>query len=373
MRLASFNVENLFDRPRVMNLETWGEGKPILERYAKLNMLLGELRYTPAMKQRMVALMVDLGLAKSNATKFVILRHNRGKLLKRSKDVQGEPVIEIVANGRADWAGTLELVDEPVDEVAMQNTARVINEVNADLLAVVEAESRPVLSAFNTKLLTSLGGTPYRHVMVIDGNDERGIDVGLLTRSDFPIQLMRSHVDDCDAAGKSIFSRDCPEYDVRLPNGQSLWVLPNHFKSKGYGSPADNDARRKLQAQRVVEIYQSLLEAGEQYIAIVGDLNDTLNSGPLQPLHEEGLHDISEHPSFDDGGYPGTYGSCTASNKIDYLLLSPALFAKVTGGGIFRKGMWPGVRQKKWEVFAELTGEGQAASDHGCIWADFDF
>ena len=30
--------------------------------------------------------------------------------------------------------------------------------------------------------------------MVIDGNDERGIDVGLVTR--FPVGTMRSHVDD---------------------------------------------------------------------------------------------------------------------------------------------------------------------------------
>lgn len=369
MRLAAFNVENLFDRPRVMGLGSWSEGRPVLQAFAKLNQLLGELTYTPARKQRMVKLLIELGLGRSDETRFVILRHNRGKLLKR-KRVAGNLSVEIVANGRADWAGTLELVDGPVDEEAMRNTARVINEVNADVLAVVEAESRPVLSQFNEKLLTALGGSHYRHVMVIDGNDDRGIDVGLLSRADFPIRRMRSHVDDCDPTGREIFSRDCPEYEIALPGGGSMWVLPNHLKSKGYGNPKENDARRKAQATRIAEIYRELRAAGEDLVAIVGDMNDTPDSDPLAPLHAEDLRDISSHDAFDDGGRPGTYGSSGSSNKIDYMLLSPALFARVQAGGIFRKGMWPGVKPKKWDVFPELTEPVQAASDHGLLWAD---
>jgi hypothetical protein len=30
VRFASFNVENLFARPRALNLLTWAEGRPIL-------------------------------------------------------------------------------------------------------------------------------------------------------------------------------------------------------------------------------------------------------------------------------------------------------------------------------------------------------
>jgi hypothetical protein len=40
MRFASFNVENLFDRPRAMNLDTWAEGKPILDAFAEFNQLI---------------------------------------------------------------------------------------------------------------------------------------------------------------------------------------------------------------------------------------------------------------------------------------------------------------------------------------------
>ena len=75
--------------------------------------------------------------------------------------------------------------------------------------------------------------------MVIDGNDDRGIDVGLLTKPGFPIAGIRSHVDDTDTTG-TIFSRDCPEYRIALPGGGQLTVLVNHFKSKlGGGTAAE--------------------------------------------------------------------------------------------------------------------------------------
>jgi hypothetical protein len=36
---------------------------------------------------------------------------------------------------------------------------------------------------------------PYDHVMLIDGNDTRGIDAGIMTRSQIEIVNMRSNVD----------------------------------------------------------------------------------------------------------------------------------------------------------------------------------
>ena len=50
--------------------------------------------------------------------------------------------------------------------------------------------------------------------MLIDGNDDRGIDIGLLARDVSQIQSIVSHVDDTDAAGL-IYSRDCAEYQNR--------------------------------------------------------------------------------------------------------------------------------------------------------------
>jgi endonuclease/exonuclease/phosphatase family metal-dependent hydrolase len=367
MRLATFNVENLFDRPKAMSLATWAEGKPVLERFAQLLALLGEPVYTPAIAERMVALMVALGLEKSDTGPFVQLRRNRGALLNRPR----KGGLTITASGRADWVGTLALIDAPVDEESMRNTARVVLALEADVLAMVEVESRPVLQAFNQQMLKALGGKPFEHVMLIDGNDPRGIDVGLMTRAAYPIGEMRSHVDDRAPDGSAIFSRDCAEFSIGLGNGRRLWLLVNHLKSKGYGSAASSNARRRLQAQRVQAIYAELQARGETLVAVVGDFNDTPDSAALAPLLSgTDLKDASAHPAFDDGGYPGTFDQCKAGQKIDYLLLSPAVFATVQAGGVMRKGLWPGVRPKRWAVFPELTKPEQAASDHAAVWVD---
>lgn len=369
MRLASYNVENLFNRAKAMNLDGWAEGKPTLEHFAQLNALLGEQTYSEADKKSMVRLLTELGLSRSDRGPFTQLRQNRGSLVKRPRNAE----MIIVANGRADWVGSLELIQAPVDEEAMRNTARVMMDLQADVLAVVEAESRPALRDFNTEIIGGLGGGIFSHVMLIDGNDERGIDVGVVTLAGFPIGLMRSHVDDSAPGGSPVFSRDCPEFYLAMPSGARLVLLVNHLKSKGYGSLADSAKKRLAQATRVKEIYESLIEQGEQYIAVVGDFNDTPDSDALKPLLEDStLKDAFTHERFDDGGYPGTYGSCTAANKIDYLLLSPALFLKVTAGGVLRKGMWPGVRPVRWETYPQLTKKINAGSDHAAVWVDLD-
>jgi endonuclease/exonuclease/phosphatase family metal-dependent hydrolase len=369
MRLAVYNVENLFDRAKAMNLETWDEGRPVLQRFAELNGLLGKIKYAAADKERMAELMAELGLEKNDVGPFVILRRNRGGLLKRPR---GGGVV-ITADGRADWVGSLELRDEPINEKAMRNTARVMIDIRADVLGVVEAESRPVLSAFNLELLKALGGLPFRHVMLVDGNDERGIDVGIMSREDYPIGTIRSHVDDRLPNDQTIFSRDCPEYEITTPKGAHLVVMVNHLKSKGYGDKEKSDARRKSQAQRIREIYERLTAEGVDNVAVIGDFNDTPDSDALEPLLKgTTLKDIFEHPNFDNGGYPGTYGLCNDTNKIDYILLSPSLFDKVQGGSVFRKGMWPGSRPRRWDGYKEVSRLQEAASDHAALWVDLD-
>jgi endonuclease/exonuclease/phosphatase family metal-dependent hydrolase len=368
MRLASYNVENLFERAKALNQDSWAHGKPILEKFSSLNRLLCKKKYSANDKTKIKTMLVDLGLEKSDQSEFVLLRQNRGRLLKR-----GQGGLEIIANGFEDWIGWLELRREPVNERAMLNTGRVIRDVNADLLAVVEAEDRVALERFCQQIVSQVGGQPYRHAMLIDGNDERGIDVGLLTRKGYDILEIRSHVDAEDASGE-IFSRDCPEYLVQTPQGNRLWLLVNHFKSKGFGSQSTSDQRRSRQATRVRELYEALLARGEKFVAVLGDLNDTPDSNPLESLLGNGsnLRDISTHPNFENHGRPGTHGNCTASSKIDYILLSPDLFARTKGGEIFRKGVWGGVNGKLWEIYPEMEKAAHAASDHAAIWAEID-
>jgi endonuclease/exonuclease/phosphatase family metal-dependent hydrolase len=366
MRLAAFNLENLFDRAKALNLETFAAGKVVLDTFAKVNKLFEKPLYSDADKQAILTGLSDLGVLRDDsAGEFVLLRQNRGKLLKRPPSGP----VQVVADGRGDWVGWLELKTERVNEIATQNTARVIRDVNADVIATIEVENRLAVQRFNAQSLPFVSGTAYPHVMVIDGNDDRGIDVGLMSR--FPIGTMRSHVDDAEN-GTRIFSRDCAEYQILLPSGGRLLLLVNHLKSKGFGTPRDSDARRLRQAARVRAIYDARRQSGLTHIAVLGDFNDTPEAAPLAPLLGNGsnLRDISTHPKFESDGRPGTFGNGTKAEKIDYILLSPELFGTVKHAGVFRKGVWGGKNGELFPHFPEMTRPVHAASDHAAVFVD---
>ncbi len=369
MRIASYNVENLFDRAKVLNQENKSAGKVVLAAHAELTPLLEEATYTEPMKVRILELLTILGLDRSDDSQLVRLRKIRGQLLKRPN----AGAVQVIADGRADWIGWTELKTEQVDEWAMQHTAMVIRDIDADIMGVVEAESRPTLKLFSDALIAKVGGTPYPQVMLIDGNDDRGIDVGVLARSDFSLRHIVSHVFDSDTQGV-IFSRDCCEYHFLGPGGAQIAVLVNHFKSKGYSTPGDplGSKRRMRQAQRVADIYRGVRADGTDLVAVVGDFNDEPASAALAPLLTgTDLRDISTHPAFDFGPRRGTFGSGNERDKIDYVLLSPGLFDRASGGAVFRKGVWHGPRtQDPWPMYDTLTAPVRAASDHAALYAD---
>lgn len=325
--------------------------------------------YSAADKTAMLDILKKYKLEKTGDSQYFILREDRGRLLQKA--TASKPAA-IVASGRDDWVGWLELKKETVKATAIMNTGRVIKDLGADIQAVVEAESRTGLRHFNDQVLPQVAGAPFHHIMLIDGNDDRGINVGIMTGEDYPIVEMVSHVDDLDQSGNLVFSRDCASYCIQLPGGQRLWMLVNHLKSKGYGTPATSNAKRKKQAERVRAIYDALV-AIDPLIAVVGDMNDTPDSDPLSPLVGNGstLKDVSTHANFDDGGRPGTYANGTAGNKIDYILCSPQLFAKLDKGGIYRMGVWGGVNGTLFPHYDTMLKAEDAASDHAAIWGGF--
>lgn len=373
-RIGTFNVENLFERPRAMAGPLTG-GNAVLAAHARVNALIAEEQYGPGVRAEILEHLETLGLLRSDSAALAVLRQVRGRLVRRTgSQAAGTARTEVVATGRGDWVGWVDLVKDRVDELAMTHTARVVADVDADVLAVVEAESRVALKHFTDAGVVTPSGRPvYPHVMVIDGNDDRGIDVGLLTTRPYRIGSVRSHVDDRDSRGRLVFGRDCPEYAVELPDGGTLTVLVNHFKSKGYGTQAESDATRRRQATRTAAIYAGLRARGEENVVVVGDLNDTPSSTPLRPLLERtDLRDVSEHPAFRGDGRPGTYGNGTASQKIDYVLLSPALFERTVGGSVFRKGVWGGANGTLFPHYDTMTSATHAASDHAALYADVD-
>lgn len=380
VRIASFNVENLFERPKAFKSTDWEIGRPIVEAYQKVNALFQIAAYTGADKEQMLALLVQLDIYYRNASgairrkdsrnpRWAWLRKNRGTFDREPADETQS--IEIIATGRAEWIGWVELATEPVDETTTRMTARVIRDIGADIIGLVEVEDRPALMRFNKDLLARL----YQHVMLIDGNDERGIDVAIATRSTFEIESIQSHVDAMDATG-IIFSRDCAQYAVRTPSGVLIHVLVNHFKSKSGGG----GSKRKRQTVEVRKIVERLIADG-QHVVVLGDFNegphaDGTPAANLLQLFEPGgpLVNCYSLPDFRIGNRPGTFDTCSMGNRFDYILLSQSLRPAFMGGEVFRKGLWGGraTRPTNWDTYAEIQTGTQQASDHAAVYVDLD-
>jgi endonuclease/exonuclease/phosphatase family metal-dependent hydrolase len=370
MRLATFNVENMFERAKAMNLDTWEEGKPVLEDFKRLNELIQESVYSDEIKSELLDVMKrHKGLITDKYSKFIRLRDIRGSFLKVPK---GKPA-EIVANGRGDWIGWFELEREPVKETATENTARIIGLLDTDVLCVVEAENRISLKRFNEDVLPKVNVAPFDHVMLIDGNDDRGIDVGIMTKQGYEITRILSHVDDEDDEGV-IFSRDCAEYEIKTVQSNTLLLLVNHFKSKGYGDFEESAEKRRRQAKQVRDIYDERIKSSYDYVAVVGDLNSSPDERPMDRLIREGskLTDIMVHPKFECDGRPGTHGNGTMSSKFDYILMSPKLSDKVIKGKIERRGVWGGKNGTLFPHMETIKVKVDAASDHAALQVDLD-
>lgn len=355
VRIGTFNVENLFDRAKVLNFYNHSTGDNKLQIIGLLQQELNRASYN---KPRIIRLYRQI----KDFVKFNVMR----------SDV-GYPIIykshgryHVRPNGRSDWYGFVDFKREKFDDVTKRNTARVIREVGADIMCIVEIENRLVLKAFNSERLSRA----YSHNILIDGNDPRGIDVGLYSK--LALGAVRTNIFDGPANSRT-FSRDCLEVEVLTRGGQSIYVLLNHFKSKSGRNPRRSNARRRRQAQRVNQILRTRYNLGRQLVVVAGDLNDTPGSAPLRPLlGNSRLHDVLELQFPNQPADRWTY-HYNRNEQIDYILVSDPLRDAFVRAGVERRGMADVDVYSGGLIhpFSTVTSWRDAASDHGAVWADF--
>jgi hypothetical protein len=107
IRLAAYNVENLFSRPRAMN-QPEDVAAAVLRAHARVNELFEREVYTVDVKAEILTLLAELKLLRDDgdATRtstFAVLRRIRGRLLRRPQNDPDGSQVTVVASGRAAW------------------------------------------------------------------------------------------------------------------------------------------------------------------------------------------------------------------------------------------------------------------------------
>ncbi len=173
----------------------------------------------------------------------------------------------------------------------MADTKLIANRILAmdvDVLAVQEVEHIEILKAFNRDFLHSR----YQHVALVEGNDRRLIDVGVLSSLPFgAITSFQAKVHP-DAPQSRIFSRDLLRIEILHANRRKklFSVYNTHLKSPfvayandPVAATIEADSRRQRQAEMIAAILSDTERPNSSFI-LLGDMNDTPDSACLQPM-----------------------------------------------------------------------------------------
>jgi endonuclease/exonuclease/phosphatase family metal-dependent hydrolase len=257
-----------------------------------------------------------------------------------------------------------------------QISARVLS-MNVDVLAVQEVENIEALQTFNTE---QLGGS-YPYVVLIEGNDPRLIDVGVMSK--LPIGRIVSHQTEPDPARATerVFGRDLLQVDVlSLDRTRRLFTLFNTHLKSNYVDWRERDPiaaavaankRRERQAAATAGIIQRELRPNSRYV-VVGDMNDDPDSEFMAPLTAgtlnlvDALTNVVEtRPAKPESTGPQPGPRWTSRHKqsatpavhrlFDQIWVSPPLGPKVTNATIDRR--------------TRHSGDG---SDHDPAWITLD-
>ena len=242
------------------------------------------------------------------------------------------------------------------------NTARAVLDCMPDILAVEEVENLWTLRLFNDQFLSGY----FSQLFLIEGNDGRGIDVGLCIKKGLAATMvgLRTHVEELDPNRKNksatavqrfyneatgeltvnhaLFSRDCLEVDIDIGTNPvtKLTFLVNHFKSQSDASGAD-DKLRAAQAAKVAEYVKATQNRGRSPV-VLGDLNEDFAKKPsnLQALQDLIANKLLADPfgnDTDSNRWTHYYAAGNEVSRLDYVLLDPSL--SVVSRSVMRKGI----------------------------------
>ncbi len=368
---------------------------------------------------------VKLRLATFNIENL-FTRHDFNAFLKgpRSREARYlAPIVKFMANyGNADltefeeFRQLVQVASIAQDDDKRQHTALALAALDADVVALQEVDSFDALRRFLAAYYVKTGETNYRHIVLHEGNDPRGIDVAMLAQADWPLYT-RSHADlsgswiDNEPSGvalldafpkakteankhksKRIFRRDCVE---TVLTKAPVSIFNCHFKSMG-GGRSKSMGVRQMEAIAVREIITRKFDDPATAIwAVVGDLNDyrqvikvrkalddngnrqedieVPDESGVDPLLFDGFGVNLVEALPDKDRWTHFYATEQHKTQLDYIIVSPALADKLVGTPeIIRLGMPQRVPNLDPDArFPRIGWDRPKASDHCPIVAEF--
>ncbi len=202
-----------------------------------------------------------------------------------------------------------------------------IRQLDADVLALMEVENRGCLQYFVDHHLADLG---YKHVVHLEGNSRRGIDVALLSRLTVGPVTSHRHLRSPD--GEHNFLRDLLQVRIEPADGDSFDVFVVHYISKG-GEQHRGDNFRQAEAKLTRQVLNNILEGHPQAdFVICGDFNDTIDSPTLNIVHGRGPSALSCFVEQENLRGTPTYNRPPYRFMIDFILASPGMADRYVSG-----------------------------------------
>jgi endonuclease/exonuclease/phosphatase family metal-dependent hydrolase len=204
----------------------------------------------------------------------------------------------------------------------LENLARTIRQLDADIIAMQEVEDRGYLERFLNVFLKDMG----YEVVHFEGNDLRGIDVCLVSRLPVGRVVSHRHVQFPGPDGKPRrFSRDLLSVRLHPPNSNFLDIWVVHLKSNSDGREFAEPIRlaEAVELRKLLDEELAINPAAR--IIVAGDFNDTWQSATLTTIIGTGKNALWSASQDARRADLVTYNQQPHLEMIDFILCSPAV------------------------------------------------
>lgn len=240
------------------------------------------------------------------------------------------------------------VIPKPIYLNKIDKIASFLKKVNSEIVGLAEVENIRLLEILAKK-------ADYPFFYLVEGNDPRGIDVALLSK--IKLVYYKSNKDKKTPYKGNYnykFSRDCPVAFLYI-NKKPLYILLTHLKA-AFENDSKSLIKRIAQVKGILDIIDSIYKESnnEPYVLLMGDLNSTRYSEPMNILEKSGLIILNY---FFDANRLFTIKIKNQKYDIDYFVVNKLFYEKI--------------RIKKLKAFH--LRELEEISDHFPLLFEFDF